>query len=58
MTFTYLRTFASDAEVHHDIENEVLTNFTDEHALSSYVEKNADVYFRKWDNESSAIRKQ
>ena len=39
-----------------DVENEVLNDFTDEHALSSYVGKKADVYFRKWGIESGPIR--
>lgn len=40
-----------------DVEHEGLHDFTDEHALSSYVGKNSDVYFQKWDIESGAIRK-
>lgn len=41
-----------------NVVEEELNDFTDEHVLSSYVGKNADVYFRKWAIESGAIRKQ
>ena len=40
-----------------DVEQDGLHDLSDEDALSRYVGKNADVYFRKWDIDSGAIRK-